>query len=507
MASLPPQQLQRRQTPPQQSTERTDSQAPSATSIDSETVLLNDKTPTVQKESPSSQSQPQQAAESEPRKCWICFSDETEDTPESSVWRTPCPCNLTAHEACLLDWIADIESPEGTNATASPKEIRCPQCKAEIHLTRPRSYIAEAAGAVNKVNAKLLIPAALAGASYTIFLAFSHHGVHTIEAIFGHRDARRILRPLTLEEMNEFELSLLYHFPRLAEPLLDGWRGLRIELGLPLIPLCLIASRSTLADAVLPILPVVFFATHSESSETLKMGYWPPSAALTLVLLPYVRSAYEYYMDKAWGEREKQWLREVQPRFAQQADEADENGEEEEGAEPRRGGVELQIGIEVDVEEEGPEQVEEIAYEEVPGENAEQGQEQAGEGLQEGQENAEQPAAQEEPEQPRVHRQEFDLIRTGALVADTVFGALLFPSICAMSGGALKLVLPTAWTRSPLSGPPKGLLQTRWGRSIIGGCLFVVLKDALRIYVRWRMAASYRERRVRDWDKKTGKLI
>ena len=52
------------------------------------------------------------------------------------------------------------------------------------------------------------------------------------------------------------------------------------------------------------------------------------------------------------------------------------------------------------------------------------------------------------------------------------------------------------------------LLQEKWGRSLVGGCLFVVLKDAVMLYARWRMVEMHRKRRVVDYvktDKGKGK--
>ena len=106
--------------------------------------------------------------------------------------------------------------------------------------------------------------------------------------------------------------------------------------------------------------------------------------------------------------------------------------------------------------------------------------------------------------------QENNILISGTRVADTVLGALLFPSASAAMGEALRLLLPASWTARALDRhgfvvrqqAPTGLLQTRWGRSIIGGCLLVVLKDAIRIYCRWKMAQAFRQRRVLDWDKK-----
>lgn len=75
----------------------------------------------------------------EPRRCWICQLDDTEDTPESTAWRKPCPCSLEAHDECLLEWISAEEAPK-KGELAHSKRIKCPQCSHEIMLERPRNY-------------------------------------------------------------------------------------------------------------------------------------------------------------------------------------------------------------------------------------------------------------------------------------------------------------------------------------------------------------------------------
>jgi hypothetical protein len=86
-----------------------------------------------------------------------------------------------------------------------------------------------------------------------------------------------------------------------------------------------------------------------------------------------------------------------------------------------------------------------------------------------------------------------------------MLGALLFPSIAAAVGEALKHALPKSWVTLPVSGKPTGFLQAKWGRSILGGCLFVAFKDALMLYVRWKMAQNHRKRSVLDYDKSKGR--
>ncbi len=46
-----------------------------------------------------------------------------------------------------------------------------------------------------------------------------------------------------------------------------------------------------------------------------------------------------------------------------------------------------------------------------------------------------------------------------------------------------------------------GLLQQKWGRSVVGGCLFVVLKDAITLYCKWRRAKNQGKRKVLDYVK------
>ena len=152
MASIPPPQQRRASSPQRTSSSGQASHSlsveSSTISEDSQTVLLNkpskpsEEPPLLEGEQSESPSPLQRRDTNDLRKCWICFSDESEDTPMSSEWRSPCPCALTAHEACLLDWIADVEAPN--RARGRPSKIECPQCKSEIIVARPKSYVIEA---------------------------------------------------------------------------------------------------------------------------------------------------------------------------------------------------------------------------------------------------------------------------------------------------------------------------------------------------------------------------
>lgn len=92
-------------------------------------------------------------------------------------------------------------------------------------------------------------------------------------------------------------------------------------------------------------------------------------------------------------------------------------------------------------------------------------------------------------------------------VTSTVLGALFFPAISSIMGELLKYALPTkitspaVVTRGFFSSQVinRGLLREKWGRSIVGGCLFVVLKDAVVLYCKWKRARDFGKKRVLDF--------
>lgn len=512
MASLPPRQQSHRRTSPPEADNRqasrlprTDSEAFSTTSEDSQTLLLNRSSRSPPAESPieavPQRSEPvvQQAAATsapteEPRKCWICFSDETEDDETTSQWRSPCPCALTAHETCLLDWIADMEAPSGRRkAGVTRGKILCPQCKSEIHLARPRSVVIEAVRSVERFTGAFLLPGVGFTLGYTMFRACIGHGISTIYLIFGVDDGRRILAPL------EQAIDPRIHNSVLLAGLHYHVRNWRLEAGLGLIPTVLIASRArfSITDNLLPILPVMFFATNPAADDLFNLGAWPPSAALAFGVLPFVRAAYNAYYEKVWAEHEKRWNKEIQPR-------AGSDGEDNHGVDDEENILEINVGVEIDAdwEDEAPQQDDDAA----PAPNIPLAPHQVAENAQAGQQPGQDAAAGPAQRDDRPNQAGNILLSTNR-IADAVLGALVFPSIAAAVGEALRLSLPKSWVTMPSNGRPTGLLQQRWGRSLIGGCLFVAVKDTVMLYVRWKLAQNHRKRKVLDWDKAKGRLV
>lgn len=462
----------------------------STSSEDSQTMLLNHPSssesspkPEAQQQRAPSRPKPQSAPSTkEPRKCWICFGDETEDSPTSSQWRSPCPCALTAHEACLLDWVADLEAP----AKRTPAKIECPQCKAKITIARPRSPIVEAVRAIERATGRLLIPFVLVTLAGTVITGCMMHGFSTVYLIFGPEDAERLLS-------------------------IDN--GLRISskwgFTLPFIPMALIASRTSYADNLLPIIPIFYFASNAPRREG---PLWPPSAAFTVATLPYIRAVYNELYSRVLAPKERAWAKFVQPRAGEgendEGQEQEQNQEEAANEIPEGMNFELDLQVEL-VEEEEVEEEQQEQPEQPAGNRAEGDQAEAGEG------QPQNPPQNQPHNHPHPQHAHPPLANQGGLAAGNfvidaistaqmVIGALVFPTVSAAVGILLKVALPKTWTTPPSRWDryPAGFLQSRFGRSVAGGCLFIALKDTLILYSKYRLAQDHKKRRVVDYVKK-----
>lgn len=411
----------------------------------------------------------------EPRKCWICYTDETEDSPLNLEWRSPCPCALTAHEACLLDWLADMENPRSRRRNSNPK-IQCPQCKTEIIVTRPRSYVVDTLRLMERVAGRLVLPGMVFTVAGTVWAGCCAHGAYSMHLVFGAEEARNIL-----------------------EDSLDGPWNPGMNLGLPLIPLVLIFSRTRYAEGLLPAIPVLFFAAHNPGHEA-DFDVWPPTPAMTFAALPYVKSFYGALYDRLFGSLERKWIAEVQPRAAEEILDDAQQQDQAEGLNRFGDNVNGQILMEIDLElQVGMGNDDEPV--DAPALPATENDDGADIGAQDGQAQG-QPAGQN----MGLGRRQNEIIDTGNL-ADVVLGALVFPAISASVGGLLKYVFPKSWTNpsTVLERSRPGLLQTRWGRSVVGGCMFVLLKDALVLYCRWKLAQTHRRRKVLNYERSKAK--
>lgn len=252
---------------------------------------------------------------------------------------------------------------------------------------------------------------------------------------------------------------------------------------------------------------------------------------MAFAVLPYLRSAYNEFYRISFAKLEKQWDQAIlrKPREGETANEVAQ-GMEERGGE---GGVlELQIGIEFrnlgeqpvfrdQAQQAGereqpaaphPDEVDPIhpmpqrMYPPADGEAGEQPVPNAPQvdGDVDPQPDHQQPNGQ-------LPAQRDDELEAGGNhasasdIASTVMGALFFPAVSSLMGDLLKVSLPRKWVVKP-STSATGLLQEKWGRSIVGGCLFVVLKDVLNLYVKWKRARDQGKRRILDYNASQRKL-
>jgi hypothetical protein len=544
MASLPSQRpaSQRRAYPLAESSSEQEEQAPrtnsfSAQSVDSQTLLLNSPpretaTPAIEEQEAPQARTTVQEEDDEPRKCWICFNDETEDDETSSEWRSPCNCSLVAHERCLLDWIADMEAPNpqrraGTRAS----KVLCPQCKAEIKIARPRSYVVDVVRTAERMTSTLLIPGFALVTGTALVSTLTLAGRHTIYQVFGTPDALQILAPL----YETPDMRITSPVLRMLLHLQQHWR---LDFGLPLIPTVLIASRTTFADSFLPFLPLIFFVSSGQPGDDMMQLQWPPSAAFSFAALPYLRGFYNAFYERVCLPREQKWLKEIQPRAgtedAADAQDGDEHHDHVHDHDEGIDGVEIEVDFDIfadwnnggaDDHDHNHDDRDHLPVPVARPIDAPPLDDDEMPALLdvEAQEGAPAPNIPIQPAQPRRQRarreRNLATFSTHSL-ADTIIGALIFPSIAAAMGELLKVSLPASWVKPPagasatswlggwnnvIKNRPTGFLQTRWGRSLVGGCLFVGLKDAMLLYVRWKMAQNHRRRRILDHDPKDKK--
>lgn len=400
----------------------------------------------------------------------------------------------------------------------------CPQCKSEIRLQRPQSAVVHAVRAMERLTKMCVLPsigAAIGTATYTTLLAV---GRMTVTEIFGHPEADRLLRTVMPPADTVGHNPWAWTWRVLS----FNWRSM---FGVPAIPLVLILSRTRLADSFLPFIPLIFLTgTEGLQSDALVRLQWPPSPAFTVATLPYVRSLYNLYYDRVWAPHERRWLKEVQPR-APTADEVDagiQGGGDAEAV--------LDAIAEEDVDDDGDDVVElEVDVDLLldwnaggPADNNDAPENPpvpiargparplnappldeapAAAQVNEHDNAAPAPNVPLQPAQPRrarVRRERNAAFSTTGII-ETIMGAIFLPGVAARTGELLQLVLPASWTTPPATGKATGFLQNRWARSILGGCLVVGLKDAVMLYVRWRMAQSHRQRKVLDYDQSKGK--
>jgi hypothetical protein len=185
--------------------------------------------------------------------------DDTEDGPQASPWRSPCPCSLRAHEECLMDWITVTGDKE-----MAPK-IVCPVCKYQLKIDQPKDYIVLAIDKLRRLTEEAMLPLAITGLTGCFYTGFLVYGINTLTLVFGADEAKSImatnpgdiLSGLVSTDYVQFPSAskltkfVLLFFPNLTT--VPSWWTL---VGLPLIAPTLVLSRTTIADPLFTVLPL-----------------------------------------------------------------------------------------------------------------------------------------------------------------------------------------------------------------------------------------------------------
>lgn len=86
-----------------------------------------------------------------------------------------------------------------------------------------------------------------------------------------------------------------------------------------------------------------------------------------------------------------------------------------------------------------------------------------------------------------------------------VVTAITFPLVCWGAGEILRHTLPDNWIMRTHPRAATGLLQEQWGRSLVGGMVFIVARDAVNLYTKHRRVEVRKHRRVRNVPRRKSK--
>ncbi len=201
----------------------------------------------------------------EPRHCWICLTDEGIDSTDNN-WRSPCPCNLHAHEECLLEWISDLESAARKDGTNS--KILCPQCKSEIKVERPSEIFVLLEELFSAIGRQIMLPAGVLMIGGVLYSGSMVYGFNVLEQVFGADAGRELFRGVPppsagtgrlLEAMPKVALKIheaMKKAVRAFAPFFPQFNDSYLFWVSPLIAPALLLSRTSLFDTAFSALPL-----------------------------------------------------------------------------------------------------------------------------------------------------------------------------------------------------------------------------------------------------------
>ncbi|KAI0424191.1 hypothetical protein F5Y09DRAFT_347978 [Xylaria sp. FL1042] len=374
------------------------------------------------------------------RRCFVCLVDEPE-TGLPADWSTPCSCSLEGHQECLLAWVTDLE--------AQAKDVSCPVCKTPILVTERYDPAIQLSNFLNNKFSRW---------SPRILLGFIASGALVSSSVYGAKAISWFAGPDAVVAflLNESKAAAP-HFQITRRPRHDYPINLVHFSILPLIAPALVINRMNVGDIVTLPASLVYAALFNHSA---KYFTWPPSPDRVMAVYPALKATY-FHIHRALSDSlERSWAAQARTMSVEHGSQATHEVAPPPEPAPAMNILDLEIDIQIGE-----------ADDDAPQNNGD------------AQRNRIADAGSRSP-------------------INFIAGALLWPGVCYGVGELMRHILPSRFVSKPPSGPTTGLLQERWGRSFIGGCLFVVLKDAFFLYVKYKKMMNRPYRRIKNSDRR-----
>ncbi|KAI1824214.1 hypothetical protein F4861DRAFT_531093 [Xylaria intraflava] len=375
------------------------------------------------------------------RRCFVCLTDEPENDP-SIDWVTPCDCSLQGHHECLLAWLTDLE--------AQAKEFKCPVCKSPIVLTERYDPIVWLSNFLNHEfslwSPRILVGCILAGAvvssaAYGAKVISWFAGPDVLLAYLTRTEDRSAIGPAS-EHEPERSIDLLHYST------------------LPFIAPALIINRMNIVDMLTLPVSLVVCVSNCYSPD---LYTWPPGPdRVFFAFYPILKATYFNLHKVVSDSLERSCAARTRSMTIEQGSQTTHAMAPLPGPAPAQNIMGLDIDIDIQV-----------------GENDDD----------------------DEPQNNGGQRNRAADVGSRSPI-DFIAGALLYPGVCYGMGELMRRLLPPRFVNKPANGPVTGLLQQLWGRSFVGGCLFVVLKDAFFLYVKYKRMMNHPYRRVKNSDRR-----
>ncbi|KAK9241279.1 hypothetical protein V1525DRAFT_392652 [Lipomyces kononenkoae] len=378
---------------------------------------------------------------SDPRTCWICLCTSNDPPPvggTASEWRRPCKCNLTAHESCLLDWI-----------TSAKDELPCPQCGTLIRVSQSQSLSLRLRRALERLATRTansaFILSIVAGAMSATYTALYVHGMVSVFCVCSLEDSLKILGwSKDSHSLEEVVYSKLFAYnsrkitlPRAVDGIFSGW-WLHRPSPVAAIPIILVLSRRNSVPANAAVNTALAITLRQKVSPGLNI------ADTIIYAFPVLRILHGALYRRYIVPQRLKWEREAQSPSTSLVE-----------PEPIAEELPLEDGV-------GPQQIQ------VDGEV--------------------QPNLVVELN-GNLRRGNLGVIVNNQNITTNFIGALVYPALSGLMGDLLAKIFPKLSKR----------IQDRLVRSLIGGCLVVLLKDVFDTYCSYLLSRQAKTRRILDY--------